>query len=194
MSQMTTQQERALAIFKSNIHLPHGGFHKLIVELCKEFQLPFPKVRAAVKNGQKVIESNIRSNDDLIDESTLSQQHWLSIINAELSELAKDNKPVIETLQSSDIYQRFTVALAQPLLSESDREQHYALLCDVYEFQVYKPLTSMLHTTTLFWEISNDLDLVNEQILPKFSDYPQHVLAIEHILALKQQLMDKPLV
>ncbi len=194
MPPMTTQQERAMAIFKSNIHLPHGGFHKLIVELCKEFQLPFPKVRAAVKKGQKVIESDIRNHEGVIDECNLSQQHWLSIIKTELNELAKDNKPIMETLQSSDIYQRFAAALKQPLASEGDREQQYALLCDVYEFQVYKPLTSMLHTTTLFWEISNDLDLVNAPILPKFSDYPQHVLAIEHILTLKQQLMDKPLV
>ena len=49
MTHLTEQQEAAMATFKENLHLPNGGFHKLIIELSKEFQLPFQKVRTVLK-------------------------------------------------------------------------------------------------------------------------------------------------
>ena len=53
MSNLTSKQEAALATFKENLHLPNGGFHTLITELGKEYQLPFQKVRSVVKQTQQ---------------------------------------------------------------------------------------------------------------------------------------------
>lgn len=55
MTHLTEQQEAAMATFSGNLHLPNGGFHKLIIELSKEYQLPFQKVRAVLKKAQKTL-------------------------------------------------------------------------------------------------------------------------------------------
>lgn len=71
MTNLTEQQEAAMATFKENLHLPNGGFHKLIIELSKEYQLPFQKVRAVLKKAQKML--NDRYEKTL---PTLMTQYW----------------------------------------------------------------------------------------------------------------------
>ena len=67
MTNLTEQQEAAMATFKENLHLPNGGFHKLIIELSKEYQLPFQKVRGVLKKAQKDVERQIREDFSSVD-------------------------------------------------------------------------------------------------------------------------------
>ncbi|PMH44483.1 hypothetical protein BCU68_02990 [Vibrio sp. 10N.286.49.B3] len=190
MSELTQEQENAMATLKGNLHLPGGGFHLQIVELSREFLLPFQTVRSALKKAQRVIEKKIKQDFANLDESELSKEHWLSIIKNNLTEQAENNRPIMDTLAESDAYRNATQLIADAIKTEDERAQTLDELAMAYEFQVYKPLMAMLYTTTLYWELSDDLMLMNADVCAKFSGYPQHAEAILHLLQLRDQTLN----
>ena len=188
MSELTPQQEKAMATFKDSIHLPGGGFHVLIIELCKEFQLPFQTVRSVLKKSQSSIEAKIRDELTCVDDGDLTKENWLDVIKGTLKELAVNNKPVMESLIASDTYLQAIARMEQTILSESDQEDILNNLAQAYEDEVCKPLMAMLYTTTLYWELSNELFEMTEVRRQRFSDYPQHMEATAHLLQLAEQV------
>jgi|GEM_PF-2214092 len=191
MSDLSPQQEAAIATFKTNLHLPHGGFHALIIELSKEFQLPFQKVRTVVMDVQRSVERKIRQDFTSVTEHDLSKENWLALIKAELVEMAKDNVPVMEALTNNAHYIKALGAINAPIASEYDRDMIGEDLFLAYEKEVFKPLLAMLHTSSLYWELmlaAEDLEKMIEEYRAKFSDYPQHVTAAAHLFELQQQL------
>lgn len=188
MSNLTTDQEKALATFKHHLHLPHGGFHTLIIELCREFQLPFQKVRKVVKTSQKSIEKAIKEEFDSITERDLTKSHWLEIINAKLSSLAEQNKPVMENIINNQRYQKVVDAMSRPIENKQDRQDLLMDLAEVYESEIYKPLAAMLHTSILYWKLKVELDEMTKEQRTVFNDYPQFMQATEHLLELSDKV------
>ncbi|PWI33956.1 hypothetical protein DI392_07080 [Vibrio albus] len=186
MSQLTPEQESAIIQFKQNIHLPGDGFHSMIIELCKEYQLPFQKVRTIVMNAQAGIETQILCNVSTTTDVQLTKAHWVAVIRAKLEEMADSNVPLMEQLTSSQRYQKVKEKLAKPGISEEEREQILAELEDIYEYEVCNPLRAMLRTSTLFWAVKSDLFEMTKEQRQKFSDYPQHMEATEHLLKLAE--------
>jgi len=195
MTHLREQQEAALATFKENLHLPNGGFHKLIIELSKEFQLPFQKVRTVLKNAQKDIERQIREDFSNVDEGVISQTNWMNIIRLKLIELAKDNQSVMDKLKLNPKYQKVLEATNASISSEDEREELIEELIQAYEKEVFKPLLAMLHTTKLYWKLMlvDETCKMTEENRDKFSDYPQHMQAAEHLYTLDQKLRSMPL-
>lgn len=195
MTHLTEQQEAAMATFKENLHLPNGGFHKLIIELSKEFQLPFQKVRTVLKNAQKDIERQIREDFSNVDEGVISQANWVNIIRLKLVELAEDNQSVMDKLKLNPKYQKVLEATNASIESEDEREELIEELIQAYEKEVFKPLLAMLHTTKLYWKLMlvDETCKMTEENRDKFSDYPQHMQAAEHLYTLDQKLRAMPL-
>ncbi|CAH6896124.1 conserved hypothetical protein [Vibrio chagasii] len=195
MTHLTEQQEAAMATFKENLHLPNGGFHKLIIELSKEFQLPFQKVRTVLKNAQKDIERQIREDFSNVDEGVISQANWVNIIRLKLVELAEDNQSVMDKLKLNPKYQKVLEATNASISSEDEREELIEELIQAYEKEVFKPLLAMLHTTKLYWKLMlvDETCKMTEENRDKFSDYPQHMQAAEHLYTLDQKLRSMPL-
>jgi len=195
MTHLTEQQEVAMATFKENLHLPNGGFHKLIIELSKEFQLPFQKVRTVLKNAQKDIERQIREDFSNVDEGVISQKNWLNIIRLKLVELAEDNQNVMDKLKLNPKYQKVLEATNASISSEDEREELIEELIQAYEKEVFKPLLAMLHTTKLYWKLMlvDETCKMTEENRDKFSDYPQHMQAAEHLYTIDQKLRSMPL-
>jgi hypothetical protein len=193
MSHLSQAQESAIATFKQNLHLPGGGFHALIVDLSKEFQLPFQTVRAVLKNTQSTIEKKIFHQFDHVNESDLTKENWLHLIKHALGELAKDNQPLMESLVNSERYLKLAAELDEPLCSETQRERMLTDLALIYEHDVYKPLLAMLYTTTLYWELSSDLFTMDQAHRQMISDYPQHMEATAHLFDLKTQIESRPI-
>ncbi|MDE1219749.1 hypothetical protein MCT05_01690 [Vibrio aestuarianus] len=193
MCELTTEQTDAIATFKHSLHLPGGGFHALIVELCREFQLPFQVVRSVLKQAQASIETKIRNQFDDVVASDLTKEHWLSIIKDELNERAKDNIPLMEMLIDSEIYRQFLDQSKSPLRTESERECLLEQLMQAYEQQVYKPLKAMLYTTALQWQLPSDLLDMTEETRQLFSNYPQHMEASALLFKLSEQISSQPL-
>ena len=195
MTHLREQQEAAMATFKENLHLPNGGFHKLIIELSKEFQLPFQKVRTVLKNAQKDIERQICEDFSNVDEGVISQTNWVNIIRLKLIELAKDNQSVMDKLKSNTKYQKVLEATNASISSEDEREELIEELIQAYEKEVFKPLLAMLHTTKLYWKLMlvDETCKMTEENRDKFSDYPQHMQAAEHLYTLDQKLRSMPL-
>ncbi|MEZ8166268.1 hypothetical protein A152_0005280 [Vibrio tasmaniensis 1F-187] len=191
MTHLTEQQEAAMATFKENLHLPNGGFHKLIIELSKEYQLPFQKVRAVLKKAQKGVERQIREDFNSVDGTVLSQENWVNIIKSKLVELAEENQTVMDKLQQNLKYQKVLSATEGSIASEDERDE----LIQAYEKEVFKPLLAMLHTTKLYWKLMlvDETCKMNEENREKFSDYPQHMQAAEHLYTLDQKLRSMPL-
>ena len=195
MTHLTEQQEAAMATFKENLHLPNGGFHKLIIELSKEFQLPFQKVRTVLKNAQKDIERQIREDFSNVDEGVISQTNWVNIIRLKLIELAKDNQSVMDKLKLNPKYQKVLEATNASISSEDERDELIEELIQAYEKEVFKPLLAMLHTTKLYWKLMlvDETCKMTEENRDKFSDYPQHMQAAEHLYTRDQKLRSMPL-
>lgn len=195
MTHLTEQQEAAMATFKENLHLPNGGFHKLIIELSKEFQLPFQKVRTVLKNAQKDIERQIREDFSSVDEGVIGQANWLNIIRLKLVELAEDNQSVMDKLKLNPKYQKVLEATNASISSEDEREELIEELIQAYEKEVFKPLLAMLHTTKLYWKLMlvDETCKMTEENRDKFSDYPQHMQAAEHLYTIDQKLRSMPL-
>ncbi|WCE31927.1 hypothetical protein [Vibrio sp. SCSIO 43137] len=191
MSNLTPQQETALSTFKSNIHLPGGGFHKLIIDLCKEYQLPFQKVRTQLMKAQSAIEKSIKASDSELTEQQVSQAYWIESIRERLAELAKGNQPIMDTITSDSDYQQAIALLTKAELSEDEKLQISDLLAQVYEMKVYKPLKAMLHTTILYWKLKDDLYLMSDELRTVFNEYPQHMHATEHLLSLYKDSLSK---
>ncbi|MFA0485368.1 hypothetical protein [Vibrio sp. 10N.222.55.B11] len=195
MTHLTEQQEAAMATFKENLHLPNGGFHKLIIELSKEYQLPFQKVRAVLKKAQKDVERQIREDFTNVDDTVLSQANWVNIIKSKLVDLAEENQTVMDKLQQNLKYQKVLSATEGSIASEDERDELIEELIQAYEQEVFKPLLAMLHTTKLYWKLMlvDETCKMNEENREKFSDYPQHMQAAEHIYTLDQKLRSMPL-
>lgn len=193
MYQLTTEQADAMATFKHSLHLPGGGFHALIVELCREFQLPFQIVRSVLKQAQAAIETKIRDQFDHVVASDLTKEHWLKIIKDELNQRAKDNIPLMESLLDSEIYRQFLDQSKSPLRTEAERECLLEHLMQAYEQQVYKPLKAMLYTTVLQWQLPNNLLDMTEETRQLFNDYPQHMEASALLFKLSEQIKSQPL-
>ncbi|MCY9828662.1 hypothetical protein [Vibrio chagasii] len=195
MTHLTEQQEAAMAMFKENLHLPNGGFHKLIIELSKEFQLPFQKVRTVLKSAQKDIERQIREDFSNVDEGVISQANWVNIIRLKLVELAEDNQSVMDKLKLNPKYQKVLEATNASISSEDEREELIEELIQAYEKEVFKPLLAMLHTTKLYWKLMlvDETCKMTEENRDKFSDYPQHMQAAEHLYTIDQKLRSMPL-
>ncbi|NOH34822.1 hypothetical protein [Vibrio chagasii] len=195
MTHLTEQQEAAMATFKENLHLPNGGFHKLIIELSKEFQLPFQKVRTVLKNAQKDIERQIREDFSNVDEGVISQANWVNIIRLKLVELAEGNQSVMDKLKLNPKYQKVLEATNTSIASEDEREELIEELIQAYEKEVFKPLLAMLHTTKLYWKLMlvDETCKMTKENRDKFSDYPQHMQAAEHLYTLDQKLRSMPL-
>lgn len=188
MHTLSSEQESAMALLKDNLHLPEGGFHKLILELCKEYLLPFQQVRAVLKKSQSAIEREIRDNFTHINENALTQENWINLIKQKLTILSKGNQPVMQSLTTSALYLKTTETLNMGLTSERSRDTIIANLFQIYESEVYKPLSAMLYTSDLYWYLSDDLAEMNHERCQKFHDYPQHMEAIEHLNNLKQKI------
>lgn len=185
MTELTlTPQQQSIATLKANLHLPNGGFHKLIVELAREYTLPFQTVRKVLKHSQKTIEKKIKQDIENVSDAELSQKHWLVLIHADLSALAKQNQPLMDTLQNSQLYRDTLSLLTQPTVSEHDREVIRDNLAMVYEIEVYKPLTEMLYTSILIWKLPDDLFQMTDEKQAIFSGYSQHMEATRHLLRL----------
>ncbi|MGF1744997.1 hypothetical protein [Vibrio minamisatsumaniensis] len=195
MTNLTQQQEAAMAAFKENLHLPNGGFHKLIIELSKEYQLPFQKVRGVLKKAQKDVERQIREDFTSVNDVVLSQAHWVNIIKSKLVELAKDNQTIMDKLQQNLKYQKVLSATEGSIASEDQRDELIEELIQAYEKEVFKPLLAMLHTTKLYWTLMlvDETCKMNEENREKFNDYPQHMQAAEHLYTLDQKLRSMPL-
>ncbi|MEZ8693226.1 hypothetical protein AB6D15_13035 [Vibrio splendidus] len=195
MTHLTDQQEAAMATFKENLHLPNGGFHKLIIDLSKEYQLPFQKVRAVLKKAQKDVERQIREDFTSVDDTVLSQANWVNIIKSKLVELAEENQTVMDKLRQNLKYQKVLSATNGSITSEDERDELIEELIQVYEKEVFKPLLAMLHTTKLYWKLMlvDETCKMNEENREKFSDYPQHMQAAEHLYTLDQKLRSIPL-
>lgn len=195
MSNLTPDQEAALATFKENLHLPHGGFHTLITELGKEYQLPFQKVRSVVKQAQKNVEQRIKNEFESVEDSTLTQASWIAAIRAELEDLAKETESVMDKLKVNPKYLNVIAAIEGSISSEDERDEWIEQLIQVYEKEVLKPLLAMLRTTKLYWTlmlVDETCKMTPEQ-REKFSDYPQNMEAAEHLYALDQKLRTKAL-
>ncbi|MGF1755639.1 hypothetical protein L4C33_18825 [Vibrio makurazakiensis] len=190
MSDLTLQQEEAIATFKENLHLPGGGFHLLIIELCKEFQLPFQKVRNVLMNAQGKIEKKIRNDFENVSEGDLTKENWLNIIRTKLTDLAKDNVSVMDALTENTKYQEVLNVLKEPIKNENDREDILEELMQVYEKNVFKPLLAMLHTTKLYWKLmlAEDLNKMTDTCRQQFSDYPEHMEAAKLLFELDEQV------
>ncbi|MDH5920765.1 hypothetical protein L8R85_06960 [Vibrio splendidus] len=195
MTHLTDQQEVAMATFKENLHLPNGGFHKLIIDLSKEYQLPFQKVRAVLKKAQKDVERHIREDFTSVDDTVLSQANWVNIIKSKLVELAEENQTVMDKLRQNLKYQKVLSATNGSIASEDERDELIEELIQAYEKEVFKPLLAMLHTTKLYWKLMlvDETCKMNEENREKFSDYPQHMQAAEHLYTLDQKLRSIPL-
>ena len=125
MTELTfTPQQQAIATFKANLHLPNGGFHKLIVELAREYLLPFQAVRKVLKQSQKVIEKKVKHQFDDVSNFDLTQENWLNLIHTSLAKQAKGNLPVMEKLQQSQLYQDAIQALSQPIDDQESVRSH----------------------------------------------------------------------
>lgn len=193
MSKFTQEQEHAITLFKGNLHLPDGGFHRLILALCIEFQLPFQKVRAVLKKSQVFVEHKIVNEFESVDENTLTKENWLNIIRQTLSSLSRDNKPIMESLVNNIHYIKAVDDANKPIESEHDREMIIAALSQAYEAEVYKSLSAMLYTSDLYWLLSDELVEMDEVRCQPFQDYPQHVEAIIHLSKLLQRITSLPL-
>ncbi|NOH97420.1 hypothetical protein [Vibrio sp. 99-70-13A1] len=190
MSQLTPQQEEAIATFKENLHLPGGGFHLLIIELCKEFQLPFQKVRNVLMKAQTKVEKKIRHDFSAVCESDITQETWLNSIRTKLAEMAQDNVPVMDNLLANEKYKKVLAALNVPIQNEYEREDILEELMQVYEKEVFKPLLAMLHTTKLYWKLmlAEDLNKMTTICREQFSDYPQHMEAAKILFELDEKV------
>lgn len=189
MTELTfTPQQQAIATFKANLHLPNGGFHKLIVELAREYSLPFQAVRKVLKQSQKVIEKKIKHQFDDVSNFDLTQENWLNLIHASLAKQAKSNLSVMEKLQQSQLYQDATQALSQPIENQDQREAVREQLAMSYEIDVYKPLTEMLYTSILYWKLPDDLYQMTAAKQQEFEGYPQHMEAVRHLLGLSEKV------
>ncbi|SON52271.1 hypothetical protein [Vibrio tapetis] len=188
MSALTEQQEQAISTFKENLHLPGGGFHALIVELCKEYQLPFQQVRSVLKKSQTAVEKKIRLDFTHISASDLTKENWLAIIEQALIPLAEATPAVMESLSQHEPYQKAVACIKQGVADEAQRQHLLVELEVIYEQQVCKPLKAMLYTTVLYWELSEDVFNMNKELRLKFSDYPQYMDATEHLFELWQQV------
>ncbi|HCH02062.1 MAG TPA: hypothetical protein DEV85_09275 [Vibrio sp.] len=191
MTELTlTPQQQAIATFKANLHLPNGGFHKLIVELAREYSLPFQAVRKVLKQSQKVIDKKIKHQFNEVSDFALTQENWLNLIHASLAEQAKNNLPVMEKLQQSQLYQDAIQALSQASENQDKREAVREQLAMAYEIEVYKPLTEMLYTSILYWKLPDDLYQMTAAKQQEFEGYPQHMEAVRHLLELSTNSQD----
>lgn len=184
-------QQQALATLKQNLHLPNGGFHILIVELCCEYQLPFQSVRRVVREAQSKIEQVIFDDVAAIFDQNLSQENWLKLIHQELEQMAKESVPVLDAMREDAVYKKIKSA-AQ--LQSVDSETHTARLNDlndVYQRVVYRSLKAMLHTSKLYWELKEKLFEMTDERCERFSNYSQHVKAIKQLQSLAEYLTDK---
>jgi hypothetical protein len=181
MHSLSIEQAQALAFFKENLHLPGGGYHALIVDLSKEYLLPFQKVRSVVKKSQATIEKKIKQDFSTIQDSDLTKEHWLELVQKQLRLLAKENKPIMETLTSHPLYTSIALSIDKGIESNSEREQLKNDLYSLYETEVFKPLSAMLYTSNLFWILSNDLGEMDDDRCVQFSEYHQHLAAINHL-------------
>ncbi len=190
MSELTPQQEQAIATFKANMHFPENGFHNLIIELCKTYQLPFQKVRKVLMSSQVKLEKKIRLQFDNLQSSELTQQAWLETVNAELSEMAKENIPVMSALQANNNYLKATTALKADIQNEDEREEILEYLFLAYEKEVFKPLLAMLRTTPVYWKLmrAEEISKMTPEYQQNFSDYPQYVDAANHLFELEVQV------
>lgn len=187
MNHLTNDQTNAITALKSNIHLPGGGFHVLIVDLCKEFQLPFPKVRAVVKASQSAIESKIPHESSPELERIVTKEYWLSLIREQLTVLAKDNRPLMEVIAEVEQYTLSLENISKMKHSGCTQQLKESVTADlnsVYELWVYKPLNAMLHTTLLQWKLKSELQQMTDERRALFSDYPMHMQATQHLLDL----------
>lgn len=190
MIELTPQQE-ALATLKANLHLPGGGFHALIVELAREYQLPFQAVRKVLKQSQKSIERKIKQDFDKLDDHELTQEHWLNLIRTSLKLLAQDIQPVMVTMTQSSHYQQAITAIATSINTEQQQAEILEMLAMTYELEVYKPLTAMLYTSILYWKLPDDLYQMTEEKQQIFSGYPQHMQATVHLLELADRVKNE---
>lgn len=188
MSALTEQQEQAISTFKENLHLPGGGFHALIVDLCKEHQLPFQKVRSVLKKSQASVEKQIRFDFSSISDSDLTKENWLAIIRQALIPLAKATPAVMDSLTQHEPYQRLVTSIKQGIANEAQRQDLLVEIEVIYEQQVCKTLKAMLYTTVLYWELSDDVFNMNAELRQKFSEYPQYMEATQHLFELWQQV------
>lgn len=190
MSELTPQQDAAIATFKANLHLPHGGFYALIVELSKKYQLPFQTVRSVVMKAQRAIEGRIRSGSETLSEIDVSQANWRNVIDQALCDLAQENTQVMDDLAVNSNYQKALSAMSQPIDSEEKREEILEWLMQAYEKEVLKPLLAMLRTSPLYWKLmlAEELNQMTEICRAQFYEYPQHVEAAAHLFDLDEKV------
>ncbi|CAM3084449.1 hypothetical protein [Vibrio rarus] len=190
MSELTPQQEQAIATFKTNMHFPGDGYHALIIELCKTYQLPFQKVRKALMSNQKAIEKNIRQQYDQLTEDDLTQQAWLNLVHGELKGMATHNSSLMATLQANANYIHALKQINSGINTEPMREQVLEALFLAYEKVMFKPLAAMLHTTALYWKLmrAEEIHVMTQEYRAWFSDYPQHMEVAAHLFTLQQQV------
>ncbi|MEZ9233818.1 hypothetical protein AB4259_22460 [Vibrio amylolyticus] len=193
MSPFSLQQENALATFKNNLHLPNNGFHTLIIELSKEYQLPFQRVRKALINSQKSVERKIKQDFDNLVREDLSQENWLKLIRTELTELSKDNQSVLDNLNKNEMYIQAQALAEESISSEAVREEILEALFLAYEKVVFKPLLSMLHTSPLYWKLMRceELSQMTLETRLLFAEYTEYMEAAETLFQLDEAVRNE---
>ncbi|OBT13376.1 hypothetical protein A9264_06830 [Vibrio sp. UCD-FRSSP16_10] len=190
MSDLTPQQEQAIATFKTSMHFPGDGFHALIIDLCKTYQLSFQKVRKVLMSTQKAVEKKIRHQFDDVTADDLTQQAWLANVHRQLKDLESDNVTPIQTLQGNARYIKATSVIDAGITTEDVREAVLEDLFLAYEKVVFKPLASMLHTTPLYWKLmrAEEVSVMTDEYRLLFSDYPHHMQVTAQIFKLDQSV------
>ncbi|GEM77821.1 hypothetical protein [Vibrio superstes] len=190
MSELTSEQEHAIAIFKANMHFPKDGYHALIIELSKTYQLPFQQVRKVLMKAQTKIEKKLVHQFENITNDELTKESWLDSVNNELQKLAEDNTSVMQNLEQNINYQKALSAIQTTIQSEDEREIITEYLYLAYEKEVFKPLLAMLRTSPLYWKLMRAEEIM--QMTPEhqqnFQDYPQYMEGANTLYLLEQQV------
>ncbi|GAD79055.1 hypothetical protein [Vibrio ezurae] len=190
MSELTPSQEHALATFKACMHFPDNGFHDLIIELCKTYQLSFQKVRKVLMSSQRNIEKQIRHDFEHVTEQQLSKHYWLTLVHAQLKEMAQSNIAVMQALQANANYQKAQASIDAKIHTEDEREAVLECLFLAYEKEVFKPLAAMLHTTPIYWKLmrAEEIRTMTTEYQTHFIDYPEYMSAANHLFVIEQNV------
>lgn len=190
INKSSAQQQVAITKLKQNLHLPNGGFHALIVDLSREYLLPFQQVRSVLKQVQQSIEANIGKSADAIDENALTYDNWISLIRNKLEALAKGNIPVMQAIEKNDSYIWLNQQLSNPVEGDEQRQQLIESIEDIYQREVYQPLMAMLYTSMLYWELRESLEDMTQERIELFKGYPEHMQACLHLIELQKQIVN----
>lgn len=169
MSNLTIEQTNAIAEFKSELHLPNDGFHTLIIDLSRDYDLPFQVVRKCLKSSQKQIERLIKSEAWVSNPIDYKLTHWLERIHNELEKLAATNDSLMSKIEASEYY---------PLLKQEPDTNTSNYVAEIYYTEIYLPLRERLYTSKLYWRLKEDFPEMDSERIEDFRDYNEYYEAM----------------